>query len=358
MIRLRHFAHSVGRVAIASYLLEYNRETYLPAQHLTIKAERGQPTEFYRYPEDDRLPALAEVADPETAVKLVNKHVLTMRPRRVRVQLVRYRPRSRAVFRHSAGRVKLYVRVVRPEIVTGMLVAHRLIGEADFVAPRLAGCWEEGGVFWFSEIPGKNLRSQILRGRMPDIEPMLSGLESLWAEPVETGKGQPFDLLRAYRTARRTFRYKIGQHREARKILDQSIRVLDPFVRSWRPTHTAHNDFYDDQMIELPDGRIALVDFEEAGPGDPMLDIGNCLGHLKWSANFGRSKRNASGKFYQAFKSAALHRFGWDPNELALREAVCLFRTCTNVIRRPKEDWRQNVVDGLSLVNETLAHSV
>ena len=192
---------------------------------------------------------------------------------------------------------------------------------------------------------------------MPDVEPMLGG-ESLWAEPVESGKGQLLDLLRAYRTVRRTFRYKIGEDREARQELNQSIKVLDPFVRSWRPTRTAHNDFYDDQMIELPDGRIALVDFEEAGPGDPMLDVGNCLGHLKWSASFGRSKRNASRKFYQAFKSAALRRFGWEPNELALREAVCLFRTCTNAIRRPKMDWKQNVVDGLSLVNETLAQRV
>ena len=353
-IRFRQFVHSTGRVAMASYLLNYGREAYLPSEHLTIKTERGVGTDLYRYPEDDRLPALADVADPDRAVRLVNQYVLAMRPRRVRVQLVRYRPRSRAVFRYSVGRVRLYARVVRPRVVGGMLEAHGLIGRSEFVVPRLVGCWEEGGVLWLSEIPGKNLRGQILRGRMPETGPLLEGLESLWDQPMTDEAGQPFDLYRAYRTARRTFRNKIGEDDVARREYVRAIEVLDPFVRSWRPTHIAHNDFYDDQMIEMRDGRIALVDFEEAGPGDPMLDVGNCLGHLKWAGKFGRSRRNASGRFYEVLKSDALGRFGWDADELALREAVCLFRTCTNVIRRPKAEWRRNLVEGLSLVNETL----
>lgn len=357
-IRFRQFVHSTGRVAIASYLLEYARETFLPSEHLTIKTERGLGTVVYRYPQDDRLPGLAEVADPDSAVRLVNQHVLAMRPRRVRVQLIRYRPRSRAVFRHSAGRVKLYARVVRPQVAPGIVPAHEIIGRSNFVVPRLTGYWEEGGVFWFSEIPGKNMRRQILRGQIPDTKPLLDGLESLWTQPVRSGEGNPFDLRRTYRTARRAFRNKIEEDDAARRALVDATKVLDPFVRSWAPTHTAHNDFYDDQMIELPNGRIALVDFEEAGPGDPMLDVGNCLGHLKWSARFGRGKRNASGRFYEVFKRDALRRFGWDRDELALREAVCLFRTCTNVIRHPKSEWRRNLVEGLSLVNETLPHSV
>ena len=355
VLRLRQFSHSAGRIALASYLLEYDRETFLPSQHLTIKTERGRGTEFFRYPEDDRLPALADVAEPDTALSLVNEHVLAMRARRIRVQLIRYRFRSRAVFWHSVDRIRLYARVVRPRVVERMTAAHGLVGDSRFVVPRLTGSWTDGGVLWFSEIPGKNLRQQILKGRMPDTEPLLDGLESLWAKPVVSGNGEPFNLTGAYRTARRTFMNKAGDFEPATRQLTSAIEALDPFVRSWRPTHIAHNDFYDDQMLELPDGRIALVDFEEAGPGDPMLDVGNCLGHLKWSARLSRRrKRNASGSFYKALRSDALERFQWDPKELALREAVCLFRTCTNVIRHPSTDWRQRLVEGLSLVNETL----
>ena len=51
---------------------------------------------------------------------------------------------------------------------------------------------------------------------------------------------------------------------------------------------------------------------------------------------------------------AALERFRWSERELALREAACLFRICTYVIRHPQPDWRGKLETGLSLVNETL----
>ena len=130
---------------------------------------------------------------------------------------------------------------------------------------------------------------------------------------------------------------------------------MEPFAQSWRPTHIAHNDFYDDQMLILPDGRVALVDLEEAGPGDPMLDVGNFLAHLRWGAHFGREKEAESrGAYRVVFRQAALKRFGWDERELALREAVCLFRICTNAIRHPQPDWRRRLKEGLTMVNEIL----
>ena len=61
--------------------------------------------------------------------------------------------------------------------------------------------------------------------------------------------------------------------------------TLSPFVDAWQPTALAHNDFYDDQMLFTPDtGRLALVDFEETAPGDPLLDVGVMLAHLRRSA--------------------------------------------------------------------------
>ena len=139
------------------------------------------------------------------------------------------------------------------------------------------------------------------------------------------------------------------------RVLNDATGRLDPFVRAWRPTGIAHNDFYDDQMLVLPDGRVALVDFEEAGPGDPLLDVGNFLAHLRWSTRFGRSREAANAdSFHQLFRQAALDRFGWGERDLALREAVCLFRTCTNAIRHPGKNWQDKLEAGLVLVNETL----
>ena len=86
-----------------------------------------------------------------------------------------------------------------------------------------------------------------------------------------------------------------------------------------------------------------------------MLDVGNMLAHLRWADRFGaRRKNDASGAYYHRLREAALDRFAWDERELALREAVCTFRVCTNTVRHPKPDWQTKTIAGLNLVNETL----
>ena len=354
-IRIRQFSHSLGRSAIVSYEVEWRPDEYLPSQQFAAMVERDGPVEVFQFPEDPRLPGLPEVSDPETALGLLNRHVLAIRARTARVQLVRYRPASRAVLRHTITRVRFFVRVMRPSAASTLLAAHELMGQSGFVVPRLAGYWPEGGVVWLSEIPGRNLRQRLRRGRMPDPMLLLGGLETLWSTSPNGPKGRPFNLAGAYRRARRSFRHNARDYTEAMRNLNYATRSLDPFVRDWRPNVIAHNDFYDDQMLVLRDGRIAVVDFEEAGPGDPMLDVGNFLAHLRWASHFGRSREaDARGAYHQVFRSAALDRFRWSEHELALREAVCLFRVCTNAIRRPRDDWHERLEDGLALVNETL----
>ena len=354
-IRIRQFSHSLGRSAIVAYEVEWHPDEYLPSQQFAAMVERDEPVKLFQFPDDPRLPGLPEVSDPERALGLLNRHVLAVRARTARVQLVRYRPASRAVLRHTIRRVRFFVRVLRPSAVSTVLAAHELMGRSGFVVPRLAGYWPEGGVMWLSEIPGRNLRQRLRRGRMPDPMLLLDGLEPLWNTSPNGHRGRPFNLAGAYRRARRSFRHNVRNDTEARRHLKDATRALDPFVRGWRPEVIAHNDFYDDQMLVLRDGRIAVVDFEEAGLGDPMLDVGNFLAHLRWASHFGRSREaDARGAYHQVFRSAALDRFRWSEHELALREAVCLFKVCTNAIRRPRDDWHEMLEEGLALVNEVL----
>ena len=379
--RLSYFSHRSGGSATASYLLDWHRDDFIPSQHVTVRTSsrelrarigdsRPRPAlEMFVYPDDENLPALPAVADPTLAIDLVNRHVLAMRPRRIRVQLVRYRPLRRAIFRHVAERIRLYARVVRPAEIPRLVAAHELVGQSEFVVPRLAGAWHDGGVAWLSEIPGKNLRRHIRRGNVPDVAPMLDGLQSLWKghRRAASAELRPFSLDRAYRAARRTFADKARDHAEASRQLAAAVEALDPFVASWRPTSIAHNDFYDDQMLQLPDGRLAMVDFEDAGPGDPMLDVGNGAAHLAWAAAFAsnrRSKSNskpnalssrrASRAVHEALTGEAISRFGWDRRSYALREAVCIFRICTHTIRHPRPDWQDRLAAGLQLVNRIL----
>ena len=353
-VRVRQLSHSIGRTAVVSYVAEWPADEYIPSLHFTAKIERGKPAELFQFPDDPSLPGLREAAQPETAVRLVNRHVFAVGTRRLLVEVVRYRPGDRAVLRHKVGKAGFYVRILKPRRMASFLSAQSLILNSEFVVPRLAGHWDSGGVLWMSEIPGRNLRRQIRRGRAPDCRPILDGLESLWNMPEDSGGGQTFDLPGAYRRAKRTFRHNVRAEDAAFGGLSSAVNALDPFIQSWRPSAMAHNDFYDDQMLVLPDGRVAVVDFEEAGPGDPMLDVGSFLAHQRWGSRFGR-KSEASEAYYNVFRQAALERFGWSEEELNLREAVCLFRICTNAVRRPGADWRDKLADGLSLVNEALA---
>ena len=85
-----------------------------------------------------------------------------------------------------------------------------------------------------------------------------------------------------------------------------------------------------------------------------MLDVGNFLAQLLWAARFGRSRdAQANEANYDAFRSVALDRFDWCERALVLREAVCLLRVCTNAIRHPGADWRDELEAGLAPVNET-----
>ena len=353
-LRLGLVSQSIGKRALVSYTVEWSPDDYLPPEHVTLRVERDSPIELYRYPDDPYLPGLQMAADPESAHQLVSRHVLAFPGRRLRVERIRYRPGSRAVLRHRVGRVKLYARVMRPTAVPVYFKAGELADQSGFVLPRVAGHWEEGATIWLSEIPGRNMRRQIRKGHTPDPTLLLEGLERLWNTPPSTGV-RPFNLPGLYHRAKRSIRNALKGERQTLETLAQSTRQLDAFIKTWRPSTVAHNDFYDDQMLVLPDGRIALVDFEETGAGDPLLDIGNFLAHLKWMFLFKRrGESDASGTYHTTLREATLERFSWTPRDLDLREAVCLFRVCTNAIRRPKPDWRERLEKGLRLVNTTL----
>ncbi|MYB77456.1 MAG: phosphotransferase [Chloroflexi bacterium] len=354
-LRFRQLSYNPGRSAVATYVVEWHWEDFATQEQFAVELARDRPARLFRYPDDRYLPGLKEVAAAIPACNLLNRYVFATSVSRVRVSLVRYRPAGHAVLRHRVGHVRFYVRAMRLNRLPRLLKAGDTAGQTDFVIPRLAGSWAEGGVVWLSEIPGKNLRRLVRTGQQPDFDTILENLSQLWEIPFAVDEHRPFNLRGAYRRARRVFRHVLRDHDVARQHLRRARSVLDPFVESWRPSSLAHNDFYDDQLIQLPDSKVALVDFEETGLGDPLLDVGNFLAHMLWSATFGGERESkASGEYYARFRAAALARFGWDERELNLREAVCIFRVCTNPVRHLAPDWPHRVERGLSLVNEVL----
>jgi hypothetical protein len=357
-LRLTQFRYQPGARAVVGYVTERRWGRWVVEDQFAIELVPGKPKRLFRYPDDPYLPGLAHVASALEAHELLPKYV-RLHPQRLHVEAVRYRPTTRAVLRHtlhwrraSMGEVTLFVRVMPPARVARLLAAAALAEHSGFVLPRLAGSWPEGGVLWLAGVPGETVRALIREGKPPEPDLILDGLARLWAAPAPRDAGHPLDLAAAFRWTERLLA-QVLQDEGTRQALRRAADVLGPFAEAWQPSALAHNDFYDDQLLLTPSGRLALVDFEETGPGDPLLDVGNLLAHLRWMARFGIASE-ACDAYRRRFRSAALHRFGWEEGALALREAFALFRLSSNPVRQLQRDWPQAVETGLALVAEAL----
>lgn len=246
-----------------------------------IEMAPGKPERVFKYPEDPYLPGLRLAASAVEVPELLNKYA-ALSPHRLRVEAIRYRPASRAVLRHISswqqrrlGRVILFVRVMQPRRTQRLLTAAELVQNSGFVMPRFVGTWEEGGVVWMTRIPGETVQILIRKGIGPEPHQILGDLEKLWSVPIDPARGQALALSAGYRMTSRLLSHLLQQG-EARRVLRRVRHVLGPFAAAWQPSTLAHNDFYDDQMLVTPDGEIALVDFEEAGPATHYLTSATC----------------------------------------------------------------------------------
>lgn len=356
-LRIQQLTYRPGRRALFSYMVEWPEDIWMPDDRFAIELVKGKPERVFQFPDDPHLPGLPQAVSPVEARDLMAKHV-RIDTLRLRVKVVRYRPGSRAVLRYTAGRAMadlgrttLFVRVMRPSRVTRFLKAAELAQCSGFVLPRLAGCWAKGGVVWLVRIPGETVRNLIRSGEAPEPDVILDHLERLWAGPVATDLA-PRNMASGLRRTRDILAHLI-EGQEARQTLQRVLDTLKPFVDEWKPTALAHNDFYDDQMLFTPDtGRLALVDFEETAPGDPLLDVGVMLAHLRRSARFGGPE--SCDTYRREFRAAALERFGWDQRELNLREAYSLFGLSANAFHSLHRNWYQTLETGLFLAAEAL----
>ena len=361
-IRPRQIRYTPGKRAMVSYVAEWNRGEWIEEDQFAAECDSEGAVRFFHYPDDPALPGLMSAASAVEAQDLVTKHV-PVAPGVVRVEAVRYRPMTRAVLRHTArwkksgaSKISLFVRVMPPEKLPRLLTAWELAEQSGFVLPRLMGAWTEGGVAWMNKIKGRTVRERIRAGKAPEPGLLLDAVVGLWEAPLKDGQGQALNVRQSYRSTRRHLSHLLKGDDDALSVLESLARDLKPFAAEWRPTALAHNDFYDDQIILTRDRELALVDFEEIGPGDPMIDVGNLLAHQRWMAQ-SRSARDVRGDFRRRFRAESLARFGWKEDDLNLREAFCLFRLSKNPFRRLSPRWRDQTLKGLLLAKEALVAS-
>ncbi len=356
-LRLQQFLYRPGQWALVSYAMERRWGKWVVEDQFGVELAAGQEMKLFRYPDDPYLPGLSRAAFATDAHDLVAEYA-GLHPYRLEVDPVRYVAGSHAVLKHTVrwrrgGEATLFARVLPPDRLSRLLEATELVKSSGFLLPWVAGSWPEGGVAWVAGVPGETLRSLIRKGRAPDPSLVLDGIAQLWS--AAAASGHAMDVEAGLRWSRRLL-LQVLPDDDIRTLVRQVARSLGPFAEAWKPSGLAHNDFHDAQLVMTPSGRLALVDYEEAGPGDPLLDVGNMLAHLHWMAWFGKSEE--CGAYRWRLREAAVARFGWDRREMSLREAYAIFRLCTNPLRGLRPGWASDVEKGLRLAMQTLEETV
>jgi hypothetical protein len=115
-----------------------------------------------------------------------------------------------------------------------------------------------------------------------------------------------------------------------------------------------HGDLYENQI--LVDGEaFGLIDLDDLGPGDPLLDAANFSAHLLLLGASGPPAAAVILGYREELRAAFRRRFDADPADLAWREAYCLLRLVAGPFRVLHPDWPRRMAQRLTLATEALS---
>jgi aminoglycoside phosphotransferase (APT) family kinase protein len=114
-----------------------------------------------------------------------------------------------------------------------------------------------------------------------------------------------------------------------------------------------HGDLYENQVFV--DGEtLGLIDLDDLGPGDPLLDAANFSAHLRLLAASGVPTAGTIDRYREDLREAFRRRFDADPAALAWREAYCLLRLASGPFRVLHRDWPRRMADRVALATAAL----
>jgi len=340
---------------------------------VTVDCRAGETAAVWAFPHDPALPGLPAAADPDG--RLVRRR-LGRGPVDVAVEPLHYRPRRRAVVRYRvAGGGSFFGKVMAPRR------ARRLLGLADRLdvrhSPadtdfglRLAlptGCLAPGALL-LPNLPGRPLRQLLLAAApLPGPEAVAALPDRLHrrcaaavsAAPPGAAPGSSADppgrrrvdpagaLAAAHLVARLLPGEACAAGRLAEAVVAWSEADDPPDDR------IVHGDLYENQVLVDGD-TFGLIDLDDLGRGDPLLDAANFSAHLLLLATSGIPAAGVIHRYRDELRAAFARRLDADPAALAWREAYCLLRLASGPFRVLHPDWPRRVAGRLALAGEAL----
>jgi hypothetical protein len=301
------------------------------------------------YPVDLHLPGLIEAASPAAMLERLTAVLPDgERLRAVEPELVRYKPRRRAVLRMGleGGERSAAFAKVRAD-GRGALIqraARALVG-AGVSVPEDLGYLDDLRLMLAAEAPGTRLKE--LRGGgeyTAAMEPVAEVLALVHAceidgLPAPGPEAEVAELQAGAATAAAVLPSAAARIEPLADRLAAALADLDVAVG------TIHGSFHDDQVLVSPAG-VTLVDLDSIQRGPPPADVGHFLSYL--SADGAEDARDA---FLDAYA-----RRGRVPPAVLVFEAASLLRWSTLPFRELRPDWPEAVERRVELA-EARIHS-
>jgi len=322
---------------------------------VTLECRAGEADAVWAFPDDPALPGLAAAADA-----LLVRRRLRPRPPQLVVEPIRYRPRRRAVLRYRVdGHTVLFAKVVTPRKGRHLLTLGQTL-RATGLRLALPDGRVAPGALLFPVLAGTSLRDRLLsRGALPPPDRVAALADELhhrcvavptpWSgersgrRHVDAGTA----LGAAQVAARLLPEYGCSAGRVAEAVI-ACAEEADPC-----DDRIVHGDLYENQV--LVDGEtLSLLDLDDLGPGDPLLDAATFSAHLLLLGTSGAPAAATILRYREELRAAFCHRLDADPAALAWREAYCLLRLASGPFRVLHPDWPRRMADRLTLAGRAL----
>lgn len=329
------------------------------------------PYLVYAFPYDPGLEGLPDAAWGPAVREALGQ--LGTRPIAVAVEPLRYRPRRRAVFRYLAlhrgrrGRrfdVAFGKTLGSSRIRRCLAVTRSLSREARRVRlrrPRVRLALPKGevvrGTLLFAPLRGRSLRDLLLAGeRLPAPERVagligdLAGLgDTAFEGPDASARCQPADL--AAQVGELLAGLVPEVEPDVRRVVDAIAEGAD---RDRTPPCLVHGDLYEAQVFVDQDFSLGLIDLDDLGPGDPILDAANFTAHLLALALSVPAAADRLLAYRVLAREAFVARFDIPPAAYAWREALAMLLLATGPFRVLQPNWPAAVAERVSLATRLL----
>lgn len=298
------------------------------------------------FPNDRKLKALRRLADPEGLVRVLAHLDSPEDPYRATLRVMSYKPERRLVARvETDGRPWAVLRVYTEaayETCRRNATAFQSTGRLRLARFLGRSAWQQ--TLGMEFLPGRALDSMISGSEFagPQVmAPVAEALAELHAQrDVQLGVAESSKVSGALTELATWVASICPSIAERAKRL--AVALAAALIERVADLGVIHGDFYASQVLLGGDaeGRVGLLDLDEACSGEPCADLGNFSAHLESDAIRGHVPAERVGPLVEVLNTSYAAASGAPLSpRIALHTAAALFRLAPHPFRRRERGW-------------------